>query len=357
MKKIIVVVFVVPLLFFILVFIFNNPFLSITLNGENNYEIDVNSKYEDKLYRAKLFNYDMNSKVIIDSNLDTSKIGNYKITYTLKLLKTIKQVSRNIKVVDRQAPIITLKGNNEIVITEKENYEEPGFLALDNYDGDISENVVIDFNLDINTKGEYTIIYKVVDSSNNEASITRKVIVKEKSIKQAVNIQNESGLTYINGILVVNKTYSLPSDYAPLIDPTALYYLHMLQIDAKSIGIDIPVISAFRSYETQKVLFDSYYAKDKDKADTYSARPGHSEHQTGLAFDVGAIDDNYGDTIGGKWLYNNCANYGFIIRYLKGKESITGYKYEPWHIRYVGYEVAMDIMNRGITLEEYLNIA
>lgn len=278
MKKIIVVVVLV--LFFILsyIFIFYNPFLSITLNGKNNYEIEVNSNYIDELYKAKLFNLDMNSKVIIDSNLNTSKIGNYKITYTIKFLKTVKRVSRYINVIN-------------------------------------SEN-----------------------------------------IKQVFSIKNESGVTYINGILIVNKTYSLPSDYAPGINHTALYYLHMLQADAKAVGIDIPVISAYRSYETQRALFDSYYAKDGDKADTYSARPGHSEHQTGLAFDVGAIDDNYGDTIGGKWLYNNCANYGFIIRYLKGKEDITGYKYEPWHIRYVG-SVAEYIMNRGITLEEYLNIA
>lgn len=278
MKKIIVVVVLV--LFFILsyIFIFYNPFLSITLNGKNNYEIEVNSNYIDELYKAKLFNLDMNSKVIIDSNLNTSKIGNYKITYTIKFLKTVKRVSRYINVIN-------------------------------------SEN-----------------------------------------IKQVFSIKNESGVTYINGILIVNKTYSLPSDYAPGINHTALYYLHMLQADAKAVGIDIPVISAYRSYETQRALFDSYYAKDGDKADTYSARPGHSEHQTGLAFDVGAIDDNYGDTIGGKWLYNNCANYGFIIRYLKGKEDITGYKYEPWHIRYVG-SVAEYIMNQGITLEEYLNIA
>ena len=278
MKKIIVVVVLV--LFFILsyIFIFYNPFLSITLNGKNNYEIEVNSNFIDELYKAKLFNLDMNSKVIIDSNLNTSKIGNYKITYTIKFLKTVKRVSRYINVIN---------GEN---------------------------------------------------------------------IKQVFSIKNESGVTYINGILIVNKTYSLPSDYAPGINHTALYYLHMLQADAKAVGIDIPVISAYRSYETQRALFDSYYAKDGDKADTYSARPGHSEHQTGLAFDVGAIDDNYGDTIGGKWLYNNCANYGFIIRYLKGKEDITGYKYEPWHIRYVG-SVAEYIMNQGITLEEYLNIA
>ena len=278
MKKIIVVVVLV--LFFILsyIFIFYNPFLSITLNGKNNYEIEVNSNYIDELYKAKLFNLDMNSKVIIDSNLNTSKIGNYKITYTIKFLKTVKRVSRYINVIN---------GEN---------------------------------------------------------------------IKQVFSIKNESGVTYINGILIVNKMYSLPSDYAPGINHTALYYLHMLQADAKAVGIDIPVISAYRSYETQRALFDSYYAKDGDKADTYSARPGHSEHKTGLAFDVGAIDDNYGDTIGGKWLYNNCANYGFIIRYLKGKEDITGYKYEPWHIRYVG-SVAEYIMNQGITLEEYLNIA
>ena len=278
MKKIIVVVVLV--LFFILsyIFIYHNPFLSITLNGKNNYEIEVNSNYIDELYKAKLFNLDMNSKVIIDSNLNTSKIGNYKITYTIKFLKTVKRVSRYINVIN---------GEN---------------------------------------------------------------------IKQVFSIKNESGVTYINGILIVNKTYSLPSDYAPGINHTALYYLHMLQADAKAVGIDIPVISAYRSYETQRALFDSYYAKDGDKADTYSARPGHSEHQTGLAFDVGAIDDNYGDTIGGKWLYNNCANYGFIIRYLTGKEDITGYKYEPWHIRYVG-SVAEYIMNQGITLEEYLNIA
>lgn len=277
MKKIIVVVVLV--LFFILsyIFIFYNPFLSITLNGKNNYEIEVNSNYIDELYKAKLFNLDMNSKVIIDSNLNTSQIGNYKITYTVKFLKTVKRVSRYINVIN---------GEN---------------------------------------------------------------------IKQVFSIKNESGVTYINGILIVNKTYSLPSDYAPGINHTALYYLHMLQADAKSVGIDIPVISAYRSYETQRALFDSYYAKDGDKADTYSARPGHSEHQTGLAFDVGAIDDNYGDTIGGKWLYNNCANYGFIIRYLKGKEDITGYKYEPWHIRYVG-SVAEYIMNQGITLEEYLSL-
>ena len=91
-------------------------------------------------------------------------------------------------------------------------------------------------------------------------------------------------------------------------------------------------------------------------ADTYSARAGHSEHQTGLAFDVGKIDDNYGNTKEGVWLKNNAHIYGFIIRYPKGKEHITGYKYEPWHIRYLGVDIATKVYNKGVTLEEYLGI-
>ena len=200
----------------------------------------------------------------------------------------------------------------------------------------------------------------------NSALQGKALFEEENGDKKNIHVFNSLATSGIES-LVAEKIIELAgggADFKTVVDTvedfivnhTALYYLHMLQADAKAVGIDIPVISAYRSYETQRALFDSYYAKDGDKADTYSARPGHSEHQTGLAFDVGAIDDNYGDTIGGKWLYNNCANYGFIIRYLKGKEDITGYKYEPWHIRYVG-SVAEYIMNQGITLEEYLNIA
>jgi D-alanyl-D-alanine carboxypeptidase len=120
----------------------------------------------------------------------------------------------------------------------------------------------------------------------------------------------------------------------------------------------MPLVSGFRSYSRQKTIYNNYVAIDGvTKADTYSARPGHSEHQTGLAFDVGAIDDNYGNTAAGKWLANNAHKYGFIIRYPKGKTHITGYKYEPWHIRYIGTNHATTIYNKQITLEEYLNVA
>lgn len=96
----------------------------------------------------------------------------------------------------------------------------------------------------------------------------------------------------------------------------------------------------------------------KEKADTYSARAGYSEHQTGLAIDVNTVDMTFDNTDESNWLSNNCYKYGFVIRYPKDKESITGYMYEPWHIRYVGKDLASKLYNNGnpITFEEYYGI-
>ena len=110
---------------------------------------------------------------------------------------------------------------------------------------------------------------------------------------------------------------------------------------------------------SQKYLYNSYVSRDgKEEADTYSARPGHSEHQTGLAFDLNSIDISFADTDEGKWVVDNCYKYGFIIRYPEGKDNITGYIYEPWHLRYVGVDLATKLYNQGdwITLEEYYGI-
>ena len=127
---------------------------------------------------------------------------------------------------------------------------------------------------------------------------------------------------------------------------------------ASNAGYSIPLLSGFRSHQKQIELYNRYVARDgKDAADTYSARPGHSEHETGLTFDIGAVDDNYGETAPGKWLANHAHEYGFIIRYPEGKEDITKYQYEPWHVRYVGKEHAKKIYENQLTLEEYLGIA
>ena len=165
------------------------------------------------------------------------------------------------------------------------------------------------------------------------------------------------GLTYIDGILVVNKTYALPADYNPGVDPDAQAAFDKMQADAAKEGLNIYISSGFRSYDYQAGLYDRYVQRSgKAEADRYSARAGHSEHQTGLAFDLNSIDMTFADTDECEWVNKHCAEYGFIIRYPKGSESITGYMYEPWHLRYLGVENAKKVYDSGLTLEEYLGI-
>lgn len=165
------------------------------------------------------------------------------------------------------------------------------------------------------------------------------------------------GVTYVNGILIANKTYALPQTYAPGVDQTAEAAFHEMQQAAAQEGLNIYISSSFRSYEYQNKIYNNYVARDgQQEADTYSARPGHSEHQTGLAFDLNTIDDSFADTAEGKWVALHAHEYGFIVRYPDGKSDITGFQYEPWHIRYLGVETATDVYESGLCLEEYLDI-
>lgn len=187
--------------------------------------------------------------------------------------------------------------------------------------------------------------------------------------------QEADGTTVISGILLVNKEHPLPADYAP--DYTnGAGQSTSLQGDAEAAaeaflaaanaqGNSMYILSGYRSYDVQASLFANYAAAHgEDKANTFSARAGQSEHQTGLAFDVGdAAHSGYNLQIsidqfpGVQWMMQHCAEYGFILRYPEGKEKITGYQYEPWHFRYVGVEAATAIMSSGLTLEEYLGVA
>lgn len=179
--------------------------------------------------------------------------------------------------------------------------------------------------------------------------------------------------------VLVNKEYALPEDYSPddLVYPDVPFLfsekiekrmmrkeaaaaLEKLFAAAKQDGIHLAGVSAYRSHATQTTLFNRYVAKDgEEKAKTYSAVPGHSEHETGLAIDVSGSDGKYAaepafaGTPEAEWLAAHAADYGYIIRYPEGKEAITGYTYEAWHIRYVGEAIAKEIASMGSTLEEY----
>ena len=148
----------------------------------------------------------------------------------------------------------------------------------------------------------------------------------------------------------------------PLREPAARAVERMVA-DAAAAGIPMRIISAYRDFATQVSLYNRYVARDgQAAADTYSARPGHSEHQTGLAVD---FDDHgqcylnacFADTAAGQWLTANAANYGFINRYPNGAEAITGFTFEPWHYRYVGPELATEMKRTNTaTLEQFFDL-
>lgn len=178
-----------------------------------------------------------------------------------------------------------------------------------------------------------------------------------------VNIEVIDGVTYANGVLIVNKEIPLPSDYNPGdLTPETLAAYNAMVADAEAEGLYLEFVSGFRTYDYQAELYNNYVARDgQEAADTYSAQPGHSEHQTGLTIDIGSynsavlLQTAFEYTPEFEWMQTNAHKYGFILRYLKGKEHITGYMYEPWHWRYVG-DKATDIYESGLTLEEYFEI-
>ena len=156
---------------------------------------------------------------------------------------------------------------------------------------------------------------------------------------------------------------ALSNPYSRPLRTEAAQALDRMATDAAAAGIQLSVASAYRSYDTQVATYNGFVARDgQAQADTYSARPGHSEHQTGLAVDLNdggpcQVDVCFADTAAGQWLAANSWQYGFIVRYPNGYDSITGYQYEPWHFRYVGTRVSTAMHNLNIpTLEQFFNL-
>lgn len=222
--------------------------------------------------------------------------------------------------------------------------------------------------------------FNVVNSNYLERFYERYVNYKKKH----PDYSDDKIITYVNigldqsfysnleevdmsdGILIIcNKYHTLKKNYVPdlvsldgygggsMQREAASYFKKMVDA-AKKDGLTIKNVSGYRSYSTQSTLYNNYVSKDgRAKADTYSARPGTSEHQTGLASDINWVSSRFENSDEYNWLIKNAHNYGFILRYPKGKTNITGYTYEPWHFRYVGEKVAKYIYEHDITYEEY----
>ena len=194
---------------------------------------------------------------------------------------------------------------------------------------------------------EKTVQEGTVGSKSQEASQKKAEVVNKGD---HYSIQGK-----YDEIVIANKHYPLSKDYNPGENPTAKAELLKLIAAMQQAGFPISDhYSGYRSYETQTQLYQDYVNQDgKAEADRYSARPGYSEHQTGLAFDlIGTNGDLVTEEKAAQWLLDHAADYGFVVRYLKGKEKETGYMAEEWHLRYVGKE-AKDIAASGLSLEEY----
>ncbi|MFJ2046970.1 M15 family metallopeptidase [Paenibacillus marchantiae] len=206
----------------------------------------------------------------------------------------------------------------------------------------------------------------------------RSISALQTTIDAQAVVTNSEAMT-----VIVNKQRSLPEGYEPddLVEPNvpfsfdgphekrhmrkeAAEALEKLFAGAKADDIELRAVSGYRSYQRQVSIYNNNVkTKGKEYTDRVSSVPGHSEHQTGLAIDVSspsvgnAIEEVFGTSKEGQWLAEHAAEYGFIIRYPKGEEGITGYVYEPWHIRYVGTDLAPDVVKSGLTLEEYFDEA
>lgn len=212
------------------------------------------------------------------------------------------------------------------------------------------------------------------DEAERNLSDSNDEQTTEEDSAMDIDINNDDSIT-----VLVNKQHGLSEDYEPddlvTVDvPTVLDNPEVNQLRkeaadalkrmfdaAKQEGIYLYARSGYRSYQTQVNLFENYARQHgEEKANKFSAKPGHSEHQTGLSMDVTSesvnfqLTESFGETKEGIWLKENAHKFGFIIRYPKDKEHITGYIYEPWHIRYLGVDLATEITEMGLTYEEYL---
>ena len=353
----------------------------------------------DKVYNTDAVKKIINGKVVDKKEvINTDKVGIQKIKLTIEdYFKKTKDYSFEVNVKDTVAPEIQAK---EKLTTEYDTKIDllKDVTATDNYDKEIEVKVEGDY--DLKKAGEYKLQYVAKDSSGNETKKEVVLVVKEKVVEtpkivekpvtnnsnnQTQNNNSEpapsapvvnqdgsfttskgfhgetrNGITYIDGVLIANKTYALPKSYAPggLTGETSNAFNTMKSAAAQE-GISIWVASGFRSYDLQNRLWTNRKNKNGIAfADAGTARPGHSEHQTGLAMDINMVDDAFENTAAGQWLFKNAYKYGFILRYPRGKTGETGYKYESWHYRYVGVDLATKLYNGGnwITLENYFGI-
>lgn len=276
-------------------------------------------------------------------------------------------------VVDETAPVLQIK-YKRVHISDKQDIDTNQYIvkAEDDIDGDLSENVMV--TLDTSNPREYVASYSVEDKAGNKTEqklYINRVTMFEDDIYDPNSIDPLTVKDPNDITVLVNKTHQIPTDWVPddlvrvcdseqMLRKEAADAFEQLYNEAVSRNIAIFSISGYRSNDTQTRYWTNMCnVYGIEYASAYSAYPGRSEHQLGLALDVSfkttgdRLSEIVADSEVGKFMANEGHKYGFIIRYPKDKVAITNYGYEPWHLRYVGVDLATELYENNLTLEEY----
>jgi len=341
--------------------------------GYNSLEINelLNLK-EDEI--NKILNYDYNENLIYiikSENYDSDKLDLYlkyinvnkDIDY-LKIFNLLNSPEIKINKLDKYVSLLKKYNNIDEIINYVNNYENANIEL---------SNITLSFMNEKYFIVDYLDRYLNYYENNTNLSL-KEIISKVNSNVDYKFYENSKPTDISKGMYtIVNKYYYLDSDFVPTdlekvsygytinnteLNKIALENFIKMADQAKLENLNLKITTAYRNYNFQSVLYNNYVKNDgKEKADTYSARPGYSEHQLGYSVDLTNINksnfDEFEYTNEFKWLQDNAHKYGFILRFPKGKEHITGYQYESWHYRYVGIDIATYIHENNITYEEY----
>lgn len=331
--------------------------LKLILNFMNNHNYN-HEKLDDYLNYYKQYNSPINDTIIIiNNNLENFEYNKIMSEFIKSPNFIQENFSRYIAYYNQYNLNI-----NKTILAINNNLDKLNLKLDKTIESFIKQKYYISNNLK-----RYLNYYK------KHKNLTLKEVITRVNSNLDKTFYKDSNKADINNneLILVNKYYYLDNNYTPknLVNVSSKHgtgklkkevyeAFKLMYNDAAKDNLYLYISSPYRSYNRQNVLYNTYVKKDgESKADTYSARPGYSEHQTGLAFDLGTAENHdineFVESKEFKWMKNNAHKYGFILRYPYGKKYITGYIYEPWHYRYVGIDAATYIYNNNITFEEY----
>ena len=356
----VILVFLALIIAFFAAFAIYNSKIHIDLTSERNVEVNTPATASQFIEGIG------NGRLVEDAHIDTSSVGRKDCTVKIKVGEDIRDYTFQVNVIDTQAPLITVaEGEMNLLIGTP-------FDALSKAEATDNSKETIPITLEgeynPNAPGSQVVTLVATDSSGNTSrqNININVVDITNNMPNMTFLTTtghqaevKDGILYVDGILIVNKTFGLPESYGSGLDATTEEAFYRMANAAWSQGILLDIVTEYRSYGEQARLYDYYIeVEHQSEENTTATKPGHSEHQSGFAIDANTLNPGFEDTEEGIWLNAHCAEYGFIIRYPADKVDKTGYKFEPWHIRYVGTDLASKLYKDGkwTTLEEYFGI-